>query len=64
MSWCPHDDDPYLCPACNRQPKAAQAGLVTARFHGTCQACDDAIHPGDPILQERDEHWIHAGCFD
>jgi hypothetical protein len=37
--------------------------MFGARYHGSCAACGDDIHPGD-MVRYVDDGLIHAGCAD
>lgn len=54
---CVHDDDPLLCPPCQRgdepyrpERDTAPSGVFEARYDGPCAGCDVPIVVGDRIV--------------
>lgn len=70
---CPHGDDYYACPPCQRAAghgaftspakrltsETATEGVSTdARFKSQCPRCLRLVHIGDPIVMTVDG-WVH-----
>lgn len=66
MNLCPHEDDPHICPPCQRDTHPQSPGPVAstiAKFNSRCPVCDGDVMEGNVLVKYDDtEPWVCDDC--